>query len=275
MKKTIKLYYANMENMGDLLNIHICKELFGFDVKRHTVLTAEMSAIGSGLGNFTWSDRKFLYVLQKLFSFNPQNVAIWGTGFISYEKQDRSFFRKNITFHAVRGKLSKQRVEKILNKKLDIPTGDAGLLASYLIKKMPDKKYAVGIVPHFREQDAPYFSSLKNQFNHSVIINLREDPLEVIKQIAQCEVIISSSLHGLIVADSFGIPNLHVIATDKLRGDGFKFKDYYSSFDLEVTPIDLKNETVPALEDIADNYKITKQMVDKKKEELLACFPFK
>jgi hypothetical protein len=68
-----------------------------------------------------------------------------------------------------------------------------------------------------------------------VLLDLRNDPIKVLKQIAECETIISSSLHGLIAADALDIPNKRI----KLSNHGhnfdvdFKFDDYYSIFDCE------------------------------------------
>jgi pyruvyltransferase len=47
----------------------------------------------------------------------------------------------------------------------------------------------------------------------------------------ECEKIISSSLHGLIISDAYGIPNARVNVSNKLFGGDFKFIDYYKSVD--------------------------------------------
>ena len=275
--KKIKFYYAQLPNMGDLINPLLVKEIFGLESKRHTYLTCELSSIGSGLGQFTMIGNKLEKTLKRLSSLViKRDVYIWGTGFINDNYGEKeTFYRKNMKFAAVRGKLSKARVEKILNKKLDIPTGDVVILADRLIKEKIEKKYKVGIIPHFKEQDHPIFKKMNDKYENSIIIDLKEDPVEVIKRIAECETIISTSLHGLIVADSFNIPNQHIVVTKNMKGDGFKYRDYYSAYDLDVTPINLNNEPIPEIEDIIRNYKITKEMVDKKKKDLIQSFPFK
>lgn len=275
--KKIKFYYANLPNMGDLLNPLIVKKIYGIDSERHTYLTCELSSIGSGLGQFTFRGGVKEKVAKGLASlFIKRKVYVWGTGFINYNKGEKErFFRKNMEFCAVRGELSKKRVEKILNRKLNIPTGDVGILADRLIEKDIEKKYKVGIIPHFKEQDHPIFKELLEDNENSIIIDLKEDPIAVIRRISECEVIISSSLHGLIVADSFGIPNHHIVVTNNLLGDGFKFDDYYSAYNLEHEYTDVNKESVPEIEEIIHNYKITKEMINEKKKLLIDSFPFK
>ena len=275
--KKIKFYYAQLPNMGDLLNPLIVKEIYGHDSERHTFLTCELSAIGSGLGQFTMIGSPMEKIAKIISSvFIRRKVYVWGTGFINEKNgEDKPFFRKNMEFCAVRGELSKARVEKLLNRKLDIPTGDAGILADKLIKCKVTKKYKIGIIPHFKEQNHPIFEEMKKKYDNSIIIDLRLDPVEVVKMIAECETIISTSLHGLIVADSFHIPNQHIVVTDNMKGDGFKYRDYYSAYNLEANTINLNNSPIPEIEEIIKNYKITPEMVEKKKKEMIECFPFK
>lgn len=61
------------------------------------------------------------------------------------------------------------------------------------------------------------------------------DPLNVIRVIAAARKVVSSSLHGLIVADAMGIPNRRLIfgghdVREAAAISDFKFRDYYSAF---------------------------------------------
>ncbi len=63
------------------------------------------------------------------------------------------------------------------------------------------------------------------------VIDPAWSPWRVVKDIASCELIFSQSLHGLIVADALGVPNVWVSPTDEMRGGSFKFDDYFSTLD--------------------------------------------
>ena len=74
----------------------------------------------------------------------------------------------------------------------------------------------------------------------------------------EVENVISSSLHGLIIADAYGIPNARVNISNKLIGGDFKFKDYCMSVGRE---IDLgfqlyKNTTLKEISELHFNKKI-------------------
>lgn len=275
--KDLKIYYAKADNMGDMLNKDIIEKCFGYKAIRRTYLTGAISGIGSGLGNYMYDDCKWKNILKFLSSIFYPKAYVWSMGFISNKENDGKIYKKNIKFCSVRGELSKKRIEKILGNKLDISTGDAGLLSSYLIaNKHIEKKYDVGIIAHFREKDEPFFEKLKDKIPNSVIIDVQDTPLNVINKIAECNSIVSSSLHGLIISDSLRVPNVHVVVTNKMLGDGFKFNDYYSCFGIEHKYILAKDfNTINNSKDIKKLYKITDEMIEKKQKEIIEAFPFK
>ena len=131
----------------------------------------------------------------------------------------------------------------------------------------------MGIIAHYKEQDEPAFHNLLSRYPNSVFIDVTMTPEEVVNQIAECEVILSSSLHGLIIADSLNIPNRHIVVTDKLMGDGYKFDDYYSAYGLPHVYTDANSGVDISLEEVIAQYQITPQMVNKMQNDLLSAFP--
>jgi len=277
-------------NLGDVLSYYLLDKLGVLYVKT-TPYNANLCMIGSILDLCFFKNRcnnKSLKIFIKntvsriLHFFLKRDLHIWGSGFISeyeqikHEKLER--FVNPIKIHALRGRISKSRCEKVLSNNLDdVTLGDPGLLSNILINfTKEDKKYDVGIVPHFVDKDNKYLSNIDLKSKTKVIIDITADAIEILKKVAQCKVILSSALHGLIVADSFNIPNQWVVFSDNVIGDGYKFKDYYSVFNIDNPKlIDLRKEKIgdKDIDYIIKNYIIAKKHVDNICANLLKTFP--
>lgn len=124
---------------------------------------------------------------------------------------------------ALRGKLTAGRVNGVAD---DVVLGDPGLLVSHLVPRA-EPRYDLGIVPHWSDKD------LARRFGrYGRVIDPAGPPEQVIAEIASCRSIISSSLHGLIVADAYGIPRRAELFEQAAReGGDWKFRDYASVFD--------------------------------------------
>jgi pyruvyltransferase len=108
--------------------------------------------------------------------------------------------------------------------------GDPGILADELVGVQP-KHYDLGILPHFTDSElVPKFEALIPSNFTIKVINPSDHPLSVVSQIGQCRRLVTSSLHGMIVADAFGMPRRVEMAAANLRDGGdFKFRDYSAS----------------------------------------------
>lgn len=273
------LLYSSVENMGDQLNKYMLEELFGIKVLHANMCRSNMIAIGSGLEHI-YLKTGFENFRQKIFRdlFYDEPFYVWGTGLMNNNPEiDRPLRFKDVHFLALRGNLTKKRIEKVINRELDIPLADGGLLAERWVERAKEKKYAIGIIPHFREQDSPLIKHIANKYAHSIVIDLRSGCKNVVKQISECDMILSSSLHGLIVADSYHIPNRHIMLYDfgeRMLGDGYKFSDYYSSYGLEDERIKISSvQDLPDFNSIIDGYKVSKDIVELKKKQLYSVFP--
>jgi len=103
----------------------------------------------------------------------------------------------------------------------DFAFGDPALLANELVQV--EKRYELGLVPHWSDRQ------LETRFGEYKprIIRVTDDPLWVLKEIGRCRKIVSSSLHGIIVADAFGIPRrIETCPTVTREGGDFKFRDH-------------------------------------------------
>lgn len=126
---------------------------------------------------------------------------------------------------AVRGELTRDS----LGLPSDTPLGDPGLLVSRWIPQRR-RRFTAGIVPHYTQRDDPWVRDLASRLGDGcTVIDVRSSPTRTIQQIAACDIILSTSLHGVVVADSYGIPALWDIPRDSLTGGDFKFRDYESA----------------------------------------------
>jgi pyruvyltransferase len=141
---------------------------------------------------------------------------------------------------AVRGKLTKDALDKM---GLDCPEvyGDPALLLPMVYNPKIEKKHKIGIVPHYVDKGHAILKALIQEEGALFIdIEAGKNWKKFIRQVKSCDMILSSSLHGIIVAEAYGIQNAWVRFSDNVLGDGYKFRDYYSSVHKEhVEPLDL------------------------------------
>ncbi len=211
-------WWAKTKNFGDLLTPEIFNT-YGYTSINTSADTADIIAVGS------------------LIEMLPQDYKgiILGTG-LMYDKPREL---PAAQFVSVRGELTKSNLQ--LSK--ETLTGDLGLLAKVLILK-PNKKYTIGLIPHYVDKQHPWIKTIKNFLgSKGYVIDVQDSAKNVTKNISMCELIISSSLHGIIVADSLNIPNVWIELSDKVAGAGFKFWDYNSSIDYEQPPLKVNSLT--------------------------------
>lgn len=267
-------YYSKVVNFGDQLNLLLFK-YFDVEVIKGSKKNADIAAIGSILGQLTTKRFSLGKRVRKIFG---HEIIIYGSGFIEKDEGRDHFIRK-LDVRAVRGQLTLNRLKETNVVKIspNVILGDPGLLASKFVDTSNiEKKYDLGIIPHYVDKDNPLLKKI--QVRNSIILDICSEPKDLIKKIAECRNIISSAMHGLIAADSLGIPNVRMILSDKIIGGDYKFNDYYSAFGLkehERINLNERGFTDEDLPKIAENYKITHEMVEKIQQELIEAFPYK
>ncbi len=148
---------------------------------------------------------------------------IIGSGWTKWEHGSFS----NAIIYGVRGLLTKE----FLGIDDHICIGDPGLLISQIYPCDIKKVYRLGIIPHESEVEDKRLKKIQDraQGNCIIIDPRNKDCRIVLEKINSCEYIVSSSLHGLIVSDSYGIPNGRIKLNELDGNKDFKFHDYYSS----------------------------------------------
>ncbi|MBN1325189.1 MAG: polysaccharide pyruvyl transferase family protein [Alphaproteobacteria bacterium] len=270
-------YWADDNNFGDALNPYI-QRAFGIKSKCCPAEYADLIGIGSSMERLLANSLVTDYIIQK-------TIEVWSTGFhfpIGEHKwyKDIVFperFARNVNINALRGKLSLERTENAMGIKLEnIALGDGALLINKIFKPAKNKKYRLGIVGHMTEKDNPIFKNINKRIGKSIILDIFDTPDKFIKKLTQCEAIISTALHPLVVADSYNIPNLWINLSKDSKISMYKFTDYYSVFGLDANYFDLNERefTEKDLELLKKNYPVKKEDVLKIQEKLIGAHPF-
>jgi hypothetical protein len=291
--KKINLFWCNilnLNNFGDMLSPIIVEKLSGQRVRftdrsfmQNTVHTNLVSVfvylkklqfkriIKLFSGHYT---RKIMAV-GSIINCSDKRTVVWGAGIIK-----RNDIIENGHFVAVRGPLTQERLK---NLGFNVPkvVGDPALLLRKLFQcNNPGKCYKFGLIPHHSEYEEISQNIHDYDYNNILLINLRDDPFKIIKQISSCERIFSSSLHGLIVAHTYSIPAVWCEFSNNLGGDGSKFEDYFLSVN-HPTYTPLKAE----IKDLIDNLEFyfmkysdvslpSSERIDEICRDLLSVAPF-
>ena len=121
---------------------------------------------------------------------------------------------------SVRGDLTRQALGAA-----DVMLGDPMVLIDRLVK--PDGGDCIGFIPHVTE-----LRELRRRLPSTFrLIDVTGNPWEVVREIGECRIVFSQSLHGLIVADAFQIPNIWIAPSNRMLGGAFKFQDYFTTLD--------------------------------------------
>lgn len=189
-------------NFGDRLADILCRQILarrGYSLDDQVTRQARLLAIGS------------------ILHFSTNDDHIWGSGW-NGKIPEKEFRSRNLTVHAVRGPLTAEFLSK---RGIHVPEvyGDPALLIPHLF----NDRFQISA-----ETDYVFVPNLHDlavvQHQANIVSPLWGWNL-VIESILKAKLVLASSLHGLIIAEAFGIPARYVRLSQ--TEDLFKYKDYY------------------------------------------------
>lgn len=190
---------ARVNNFGDLLGPVIARRIVEeAGLRPLSSRTARLLTVGSIMG------------------LAEDRDVIWGTG-VNGKVSVESHRFTALDVRAVRG----PRTASFLRARgIDVPDvfGDPALLIPKLYPEWVDKpkRRKLGVLPNFHDLDI--------YRGHSALISPLASPARVIETILECERVVASSLHGVIIAEAFGIP---AVAIESGVEHPFKYRDYF------------------------------------------------
>ena len=200
----LELFYwrpAQGDNFGDFLS--------------QVVTTKVLADAGYFIGEGTSSPQRLL-AIGSILHLARDGDHVWGSGVNGKIGEDHYRF-KQLEVHAVRG----PRTREFLMKR-GIPTpeiyGDPALLLPELLpgRFQPSGDLPFVVVPNLH--DLPLVRTLRNVVSPMLPWNL------CVEQILRGRFVIASSLHGLIIAEAFGLPARLLRLSE--RENLYKFEDY-------------------------------------------------
>ena len=239
-------------NIGDYLSLlivsHLCRK-HGLELAMPVKHTKHLYAIGSILPSY-------------------QDVTVWGSGF-GYDKPAKWYSPIYNWFHrtmhtldirAVRG----PETRRILTEMgIDCPEvyGDPAVLMPLFYQSKTERNQRDYIViPHYSK-----LADYKAQPN--ILGTFTSNHLDFIDRLLEAKLVISASLHGIILAEAYGIPA--VMLKDTPSKDITKYKDWYYSTGRMSFPIANSVEEALNMGGTPLEYHVIEQM----QEALLNTFP--
>lgn len=217
---TVNVHYYEInkctQNIGDYLSLVVVeymKKLMNIDENKKLTNTRHLYAIGS--------------IIQNGF----QNATIWGSGFLNNPLHSKmmklmKYYRK-MDIRAVRGPNTYDALKKLGYQCPEV-FGDPAILMPLIFqpecKSIKKKEYSV--IRHMAD----------NSICENKIDILTNDYKKFINEIVSSNLIISSSLHGIILSEAYGIPAV-LYRPKNLDNSLFKFEDYYFSTGRMTFPI--------------------------------------
>jgi pyruvyltransferase len=194
-----------LNNFGDLLSPMIVRatlKYHGFCIDGEIIARKRLLAIGS------------------ILHYSKPGDVIWGSG-VNGKIPRKLISGKDLDVRLLRGPLSR----KVLMER-GVPTpekyGDPGLLLSHFLPALRHKIEAEEARNDYIV--VPNYNDLHLYHEEPFLVDPTSTPQLILKRILGCKLVIASSLHALVVADSFGIGSRPLLSGAEAP---FKYLDYY------------------------------------------------
>ena len=249
-RNAVPCFWSKSENWGDALTPHLVKLISGKPARYDE-------------NPLCWKN----FVTGSIMHRADRYSIVWGSGMIAPDALPAA---QPHAIHAVRGPLTRER---LIQAGIPCPEvyGDPALLLPRFFKPPRSINWKLGVIPHYTDQNHPWINAVRKEEGVNVI-NIRVGFEDFVLEVLACERVLSSSLHGLICADAYSIPNRRMVLRDELIGGDFKFLDYYGAMNLiPEAPIHPKSgESAGDL-----NSTITRHSCSLDLDRLIAACPFR
>jgi len=176
------------------------------------------------------NDALKLVGLGSIFFALRDGDVVWGAGLARREHVAYATRARGVTYRAVRGPAT-ARLLRTHGIACSVPCGDPATLLPLLVENDVAPQHEIGIVPHWSQ-----FPDFEREIRDPAVkvVDVCDSFDDVARAILSCRLVLSTSLHGVILAESYGIPALLVFYGGYPRADATKYVDYFESTDRDL-----------------------------------------
>jgi pyruvyltransferase len=171
---------------------------------------------------------------------------LWGCGLLARRMKLR---RRPAAVLAVRGHLTRAALEA-QGVACGGVVGDVGLLLPEVIAPAPKREHRLGVVPNYVDRQTRFVAKCRR--DGVPVLDVHAAPEAFVEQLTSCDRIVSSSLHGIVLAHAYGLEAAWVALSRSVLGRGFKFHDYYSSLGIDAGEVRVMSPLRHSLRRMAD-----------------------
>lgn len=213
---------------------------------------------------FTPLSEPHVIVCGSVLNHATEHSRVWGAGLANVTDSVNSAAK----VLATRGPLSRE-IAISCGVESFSAFGDPGLLVKRLWVPPPTLRAGTGtvLVPHYID------------FRHVILWNDTYPVVDVLGSVSavdfsifRAERVVASSLHGLVAAVAHNIPFAWVSFGNEILGDGFKFRDFFASFKLE---IDVQHVASPDDIETLRYYEVPERLVYERIDALMEVCPWR
>lgn len=169
-----------------------------------------------------------LMTVGSIIAIKPFDAVIWGSGLHTLLSTEVVFAHRRIVKYdvrAVRGPITKYILEKNGYQCKNSACGDpVVLMPNIYAPSSLKKKYNYSIIRHVNTIS----SHSKESEIHEISVETA-DYKSFIDEVVASELVISSSLHGIIIAEAYGIPAIFLNENGERNSELLKYYDWYYS----------------------------------------------
>ncbi|PRB75442.1 polysaccharide pyruvyl transferase family protein [Pseudomonas sp. MYb185] len=210
------VYWDGLPNFGDMIGPYLISKITGYPV---------LNIIDS-------AEPGFMTVGSIMHHINRRGMIVWGSGLIEQptEQLMRLIKKYEPEILSVRGKETAGWLKKagVKVSNLDALGDPALIMPLFYTPSLREVGGLVTVCPHYTHKSR--FLECFSGIDGVGVVDVQRDLEYVVDSISSSKVCISTSLHGLIISQAYGVPWVWLEVVDNnLRGDDFKFRDFFST----------------------------------------------